>query len=200
LKAISFEAVLVLVIGLVLAFAANGLSPRGLRLTEDFFPGSAEPAATPSKPAGNGDASIGSNLAPHEVSDQLRQEGLQVIEGDDAVRLFHGPAHESDAIVFLDARDEQHYEAGHIPGAYPFDHYHAEKYFASVLPICLQAQQVVVYCHGGDCEDSKFAAIILRDAGIPKEKLYVYVGGITEWESKGLPVEIGARKSGNFVK
>jgi rhodanese-related sulfurtransferase len=130
----------------------------------------------------------------------LREQGLQVVEGDEAARLFRDPRHELDQIVFIDARDDQHYEAGHIPGAYEFDHYHAEKYFASVFPVCLQAQQVVVYCHGGDCEDSKFAAIILRDAGIPKEKVYVYVGGITEWQANGLPVETGTRRSGNLAK
>jgi rhodanese-related sulfurtransferase len=199
LKAILLEAILVAGIGLVLAFAANDLSPRGLRLSHDFFPGSGERASELPKVAGSGAATPGSNSTQTEVVDQLRQQGLQVIESSDAARLFRDPAHESVGIVFVDARDDAHYQAGHIPGAYAFDHYHAEKYFASVLPVCLQARQVIVYCHGGDCEDSRFAAIILRDAGIPKEKLYVFVGGITEWEAKGLPVETGARKSADLV-
>jgi rhodanese-related sulfurtransferase len=55
-----------------------------------------------------------------------------------------------------------------------------------------------VYCTGGDCEDSEFTAIFLRDVGIPKEKLFVYGGGMTDWTTNGLPVEIGGRKSGNF--
>ena len=55
-----------------------------------------------------------------------------------------------------------------------------------------------MYCHGGDCEDSEFAAIMLKDNGIAKEKLFVYGGGITEWTDHGLPVEIGSHNSGRL--
>ena len=68
----------------------------------------------------------------------------------------------------------------------------------TVLPVCLAAQKVVVYCTGGACEDSEFAALMLRDAGVPRENVYVYVGGITEWIANGLPVETGARGSGQM--
>ncbi|HWH72296.1 MAG TPA: rhodanese-like domain-containing protein, partial [Candidatus Sulfotelmatobacter sp.] len=59
---------------------------------------------------------------------------------------------------------------------------------------------IVVYCNGGNCEDSELAATMLRDAGIPKDKLLVYGGGMTEWTTNGLPVELGQRKSGNLRK
>jgi len=67
-----------------------------------------------------------------------------------------------------------------------------------VLPACLGALQVVVYCTGGQCEDSEFAAIMLRDAGIQRQNLFVYPGGINEWSALKLPVELGARKSGQL--
>ncbi len=60
------------------------------------------------------------------------------------------------------------------------------------------AERVVVYCNGGNCEDSELAASLLRDAGIPAEKLQVYLGGFTEWEAQGMPVEIGVRSSGQL--
>ena len=56
------------------------------------------------------------------------------------------------------------------------------------------------YCNGGDCDDSEHAAIMLRDSiGIPKEKVFVYGGGITEWATNGLPIELGPRNSGQFT-
>ena len=41
---------------------------------------------------------------------------------------------------------------------------------------------------------------LLRDAGVPRASLFVYVGGITEWKSNGLPVETGARRSGQLLQ
>ena len=64
------------------------------------------------------------------------------------------------------------------------------------MPVCQAAEKVVVYCTGGNCEDSEFAAIFLRDAGVPREKLLVYGQGITEWIALNLPIESGARNSG----
>lgn len=62
-----------------------------------------------------------------------------------------------------------------------------------MLPVCQAAAAVMVYCTGGDCEDSEYAAISLGKAGIANEKLYVFKGGITEWTSNSLPVKTGAR-------
>ena len=45
---------------------------------------------------------------------------------------------------------------------------------------------------------------MLRDSlAIPKEKVFVYGGGFTEWATNGLPIELGLRNSGqltNLVK
>lgn len=112
-------------------------------------------------------------------------------------QVFHDPRHEAELFIFLDARNETDYQEGHVPGAFLFDHFRAENYLASVLPVCLTAEKIIVYCSGGNCEVSEFAAIFLRDnARVPKEKLFVYPGGITEWTNHGLPAEIGVRKSG----
>ena len=95
---------------------------------------------------------------------------------------------------------KRHYQQGHIPGAYEFDPYRPEKYFGDVLPVCQKAEQIVVYCNGGDCDDSESAALLLRDVGIPNQKLFVYGGGMAEWITNSLPVETGARNSGNLRK
>jgi rhodanese-related sulfurtransferase len=128
----------------------------------------------------------------------LKEQGLQSVDGRQAAQLFHDPRFTQGSIAFIDARDEQHYREGHIPGACEFDPYYPEKYFAAVLPVCQAAEKIVVYCNGGDCDDSESAAILLRDVGITNQKLFVYTGGIPEWITNGLPVEIGGRNSGNL--
>jgi rhodanese-related sulfurtransferase len=123
---------------------------------------------------------------------------LQLVDGDQAVKLFHDPRFKQNGIVFIDARDESHYQEGHIPGACEFDPYHPDKYLGTILTICRAAEQIVVYCTGGDCDDSETAAILLRNVGVANQKLFIYAGGITEWTDNNLPVETGARNSGSL--
>ena len=129
---------------------------------------------------------------------RLKQKGLQSIDGQGALRLFQDPRYEQELVVFVDARGESHYLEGHIPGALQFDRYYPEKYLPAVVAACISAQKVVVYCTGGDCEDSEFAALALKDAGVPAGLLVIYAGGMTDWTAKGWITEIGARKSGNL--
>jgi rhodanese-related sulfurtransferase len=84
----------------------------------------------------------------------------------------------------------------HIPGAYQLDRYHPENYLAADLTPCQNADLVVVYCTGGECEDAEYTALLLRDAGVPNQKLFVYGGGFDEWSARHLPLEQGARNSG----
>ncbi|MGA9452015.1 MAG: rhodanese-like domain-containing protein [Verrucomicrobiia bacterium] len=195
------EAALVVVIGALFAFAANRVSPRGLALTRNYFPEgtgrlvSATPPATPPHKATYTNSPA---IDPAQMlAAELKEKGLQLIDRNQAFQLFHSPRFKQNTVVFVDARDEQHYREGHIPGAYEFDPYRPEKYFDAVLPVCQAAEQIVVYCNGSDCDDSETAALLLRDIGIPGRKLMVYGGGITEWTNNIFPVELGDRNSGN---
>jgi len=201
-KRILVEGLVVATIGAVLAFLANGLSPRGLKLTRNYFPGSAALTVT----AGPGDTQPSGLGRPKGLSasellaTRLRAEGLQVADSNLVSRLFHDPRFEQNLVLFLDARDDEHYQAGHIPGAYPFDYFHPEQYLGPLLPLLQSAEQVVVYCNGGDCEDSRQAAITLRnEVAVPAGKLFVYAGGIAEWSTNGWPVELGSRNSGKLL-
>ncbi len=203
-RAILFEATLVAAAGLIFALTANTLSPRGLRLSQNYFPGGGGPSpAPPSRAADTHSPARPFNAtvtpALEAALRRLEQHGLQPIASNDVTALFRDPRHEQGLVAFIDARDDAHYQAGHIPGAWQFDHYRAETYLPVVLPVCMNAQQVVIYCNGGACEDSEFAAVMLRDAGVPRTSLFVYAGGITEWKSNGLPVETGARRSGQML-
>jgi len=196
-KAVVFELLLVVVLGLLFALVANALSPRGLRLSRNYFPDAG------TRPAAGSTATTTTTVSTNAANatiQRLQQRGLQLVSSNEVVELFRDPRYEQGLVVFIDARDDQHYAAGHIPGAWQFHHYRAENYLPTVLPVCINALQVVVYCTGGECEDSEFAAIMLRDAGVPRETLFVYAGGITEWTTNGLPVETGARRNGEVLK
>jgi rhodanese-related sulfurtransferase len=195
------ESLLVAVAGLGFALAANGLSPRGLQLTRNYFPGGKPlpPTAPILAIATSGPAATNVPSTSEVLAAQLKAKGLGLVESDEVLRLFRDPGFEQGTIVFVDARDDDHYQDGHIPGAYQLDYYHPADYLGAVLNACSVATQIVVYCNGGECTDSQLAASFLHDsAGVPKEKLFVYEGGIKEWERRSLPIELGARKSGNL--
>ena len=140
-------------------------------------------------------------LSPAQfLAAQMKEKGLQLIDRPQTQQLFQDPRFRQNIIVFIDAREAESYQKGHVPGAYEFDPYRSGKYYDEVLPVCREARKIVVYCNGGDCDDSETAALLLRDMGIPNQKLFVYGGGITEWKTNGLPVETGARNSGILLK
>jgi len=184
MKKLFVEALVLAALGAAIAFTANAISPRGLKLARNYFP------------SGQVISASATNAAPAQ---KLRDKGLQVMETAAVSTLFRDPRVQDGLIVFIDARNTQHFQEGHIPGAYEFDHYRPEQSLPEVMPVCQTAEQIIVYCTGGDCEDSQFAAIFLRDSlAVPKEKLFVYVGGIHEWEAAGLPIETGERNSGKM--
>jgi len=196
------EALIVLLVGVAFAFGANWLSPRGLKLARNYFPAESNRLVTPAKNIGVPFGPAGTNQAlPSSaalLASRLTEQGLQLLDGRQANQLFQDPGFKTGAIVFVDARDEIRYHEGHIPGAYEFDPYYPEKYFTNVLPACQTARRIVVYCNGGDCDDSESAALTLKDVGIPISRLFIYGGGITDWTTNGLPVEAGARNSGSL--
>lgn len=200
-KSVVVEALVVAALGVAFALVANALSPRGLQLRRNYFPevGGSPLAATPATNSAATTAAQGSAHPSSAAAQRLQQRGLQLVTSNQVAELFRDARYEQGLIVFIDARDDQHYAAGHIPGAWQFYHYRADDYLPAVLPACMAALQIVVYCAGGECEDSEFATIMLRDAGVPRESLFVYVGGITEWKASGLPVETGVRRSGQLL-
>lgn len=213
LKRVLLESLAVCALGAALGLAANYLSPRGLSLSRNYFPQATRPApATAALPSpdlrslGESNVAVAANPAaapgPREsvstAHARLAEKGLAPIETREALRLFRDPEYDQELIIFVDARDDRHYQQGHVPGAYQFDRYRPERYLPEVMPACLNAKQVVVYCAGGDCEDSEFAALALRDAGVPAERLLVYAAGFNAWVADKLPVETGDRRSGTL--
>jgi rhodanese-related sulfurtransferase len=141
-------------------------------------------------------AGAATDAATEAVAERLRQHGLQVLTHAEVRALFEDPAYAAGAYVFVDARSDDAYRAGHVPGAVQFDRYHPERHIAAVQAACAGALKVIVYCIGVDCEDSELAAQDLPVLGIDPRLIHVYVGGWTAWSAAGLPVETGARGGG----
>ncbi len=188
------EVLLVSVTGLAVALLGNQLSPRGLSLTRNYFP------STAAAPALVRDVAVTTTnqSAAEKLAVEVKSAGLQLASRAQIGAWFADPRRLAGKIIFVDARNETDYFKGHIPGAWLFDPYQPEKYFPTVVPACQNAEEIVVYCHGGDCDDSLSAATLLKQVGIPGDKLHVYGGGMGEWQTTAQPVETGPQNSGQI--
>jgi rhodanese-related sulfurtransferase len=109
------------------------------------------------------------------------------LHGDDVALLHRARA------LFLDARRSGVYAEGHIAGARSVSVWEAdvdERVGALLAEGGHEKAPVVIYCSGGDCEDSHMLAQKLFGAGF--ENLYVYRDGWPDWQKRGLPGRTGA--------
>lgn len=99
-------------------------------------------------------------------------------------------------VLFLDARRTSVYEQGHIPGARTYSVWESDiddkvqKLFGERSDPTAQNLPIVIYCSGGDCEDSHMLAQKLW--GIQFNNVYVYKDGFPDWQQHGAPVHTGA--------
>lgn len=188
------QIVLILATGILVGWLGNAISPRGLDLSRDYFP--ALPVAATTNRAmlvehtGVDSASVeatNDTTTPNHTPSPSFGEVLGWLQSAEAA---------DGRLIFVDARTQAVFEEGHIPGAYLLDRFYPEQGLPEVLPAAMAAERLIVYCTGGDCEDSEYAALMLQEAGVPVERIMVYSGGITEWKASRGPVEIGQRLSG----
>jgi rhodanese-related sulfurtransferase len=195
------ELIVVTAVGTVISLAANGMNGKGVHLGTDYFPkgnGRGPVARPPTQPATASAPSTQSSLFEAAVQAVLA-EGLQPITQAEVIAMTRDPSYESGEYVLIDDRKDEDYQLGHIPGAHQFYHYEMDRFLDDILPVCQHAIKVVTYCNGEDCDDSKFAALTLLTKGVDPGKVFVYVGGFTEWRKSDLPVERGERGSGDIV-
>lgn len=99
-------------------------------------------------------------------------------------------------VLFLDARRTSVYEQGHIAGARPYSVWESDidekvrKLFDERSDPQAQSLPIVIYCSGGDCEDSHMLAQKLW--GIQFNDIYVYKDGFPDWQQHGGTVHTGA--------
>lgn len=95
-------------------------------------------------------------------------------------------------VPFLDARRSSVYRQGHIAGARPFPVWEAdidERVKALALEGLDTGAPIVVYCSGGDCEDSHMLAEKLHMVGF--DNVLVYKDGFPDWQKRGLAQATG---------
>ncbi|MGE3164925.1 MAG: rhodanese-like domain-containing protein [Planctomycetota bacterium] len=152
-------------------------------------PASTEPSAVVSTPP------VKADPVPESTSEAApgldRTHGLNTMSTADAAD-YQGMA---GFAVFVDARSREHYDEGHIPGAYYLNHYQSQKLIEDIRPDLEAADVIVVYCGGGNCEDSiLLAASLISEYGFAHERVYVYLGGYSEWVASGHPVVKGPNR------
>ena len=97
--------------------------------------------------------------------------------------------------LFVDARVRDQYEEGHIPGAVWLYHYESENLIDELRPELELAFFIIIYCNGGDCEDSIHLATDLMSLyGLPGENIFVYEGGLDEWVENEMPIVSGPER------
>jgi rhodanese-related sulfurtransferase len=182
------EAALFLILALILAAVANAFAgpQRKLRWVGNYDAPAGRP--TPALPAVSVSpapvaAAASGAFPPHP------DKAWVEISGEDAAALFAAKT-----APFLDARRTGVYAQGHIAGARPFSVWEADiddKVQAFFQEGRDQSQPVVVYCSGGDCEDSHTLAQKLYFVGF--DNVLVYKDGYPDWQRRNLPTALGEK-------
>jgi len=108
------------------------------------------------------------------------------ISGEEAAKKLESGA------VFFDARRSGEYRSGHVAGARSLSVWEAgldegiQRFFAEGHP---PGEDIVVYCNGGECEDSHTLAQKLFLAGF--DHVSVYRDGFPDWKQRGFPIHEG---------
>jgi rhodanese-related sulfurtransferase len=89
--------------------------------------------------------------------------------------------------LFIDARDEKVFAAGHIAGAVSLPLGKTGTALPGLRKDVSEEQPLVVYCSGYDCHDSRDLATRILAAGY--RTVYVFEGGYPEWRDAGYPTQ-----------
>ena len=114
-----------------------------------------------------------------EIEYDTAEPRLIAITLDQALELYQK------GTVFVDAREPEYYQEGHIKGAWniPF-------FLELVFKLdSLQGKDapMVIYCSGDECGSSEDLAYELQAEGF--SNLLVFKGGWTAWNTSGHPIE-----------
>ena len=114
-----------------------------------------------------------------EIEYDTAEPRLFAITLDQALELYQK------GTIFVDAREPEYYQEGHIKGAWniPF-------FLELVFKVdSLQGKDapMVIYCSGDECGSSEDLAYELQAEGF--SNLLVFKGGWTAWNTSGHPIE-----------
>jgi len=154
--------ILLLTVAVLLALVTNAFSPAGI----PWF--------------GQWDESKG--VVRANPKDNLNNLGYEIDNVELAKEIYDGGG-----AVFIDARDADAFEEGHIKGAVSLPMEAFDVQIERILERYTLDQKIITYCSGRACEDSHHLAQLLTEFGY--ENVSVMIDGFPGWKEKGFPVE-----------
>jgi rhodanese-related sulfurtransferase len=124
------------------------------------------------------------NHSPTAINESDGSKPIVELSIEEAVRLF-----EEGAVLFVDARSEADYRAGHIKGAVNIPDLDFENHIGSFLEKTAAETVLITYCEGESCALSKSLAEKLSLAGF--ENVFHLKNGWGQWKELGLPIARG---------
>jgi rhodanese-related sulfurtransferase len=211
IRGTAIEFVLIGAFGVVVALLGNAVRARGsIDLGKNYFFVPPAPAAqsNPANPDDNravdhgaaggaaksvaADSDDATTTIPATPEHRAHSDHPYQEVGFDAVQaIVDDPDTASGLNVIVDARRDDDYEDGHIPGALQCYPYEIGLHIDAITDYVIGARKVVVYCGGGECADSIFMCRELAEMGVPMDAIYLFPGGWTEWIERGGEVETG---------
>lgn len=143
--------------------------------------GSQQPAAppTPAPKLAHLQPSASGAFTP-TPKDQLPAGQITLAE---AKMLFDSPQ-----VSFVDARTRENYALGHIRGAVRLQLEDFQKGVPPKLGLIPRENKIVVYCSGGNCDESERVAEQLEGSGY--RNIYIIHDGFPGWKAMNFPIEI----------
>src|SRR5687768_14021850 len=118
-----------------------------------------------------------------EVLRQIKST-IDEVDPGDVQRAVSGTGGPADGVVLIDVRENEEWDAGHIPGAKHVPRSYLETRIEAAAPD--RSQRVVLYCASGN--RSAWAAHTLK-ALMGYENVESMTGGIALWKDRGYEVE-----------
>ncbi len=116
-------------------------------------------------------------ISPIQIAPGVRTVGeLEVID------------HIDGGLPLIDTRLESFFRRGSIPGARNIPHERMAEEIRSLDP----SLATILFCNGPQCAATPSSIRTLLRAGYPAESILYYRGGIHDWMTLGLPLEIPA--------
>jgi len=128
------------------------------------------------------------NLEPQKSDEKINKTETEVIAFPEpkAIKLEQAYTLYNKGVLFIDARDEGDFLAGHISNSIniPFDDFDNHEQKLEEIP---KEKPLVLYCAGTDCDLSILLGNLLFEKGY--KEVYVFFGGWVEWLDANYPVE-----------
>jgi rhodanese-related sulfurtransferase len=127
-------------------------------------------------------------LGSDQKNEEITKKGTEIIAFPEpkAIKLEQAFTLYNKGVLFIDARDEGDFLAGHISNSIniPFDDFDNHK---QKLEEISKEKPLVIYCAGTDCDLSVLLGNLLFEKGY--KQVYVFFGGWVEWLDANYPVE-----------